>query len=847
MEKLVLVDGNSLINRAFYALPILTNSSGEYCNALYGFCNLIIKVIQTEKPDYMAICFDAGKHTFRHDIYAEYKGTRKGMPEELAEQIPNMKKLLKAMNIFVIEKQNIEADDLVGSLAKKFNTQNIIFSGDKDLLQLIDENTEVHLTKKGVTDLQVMNEKTLLENMNLKPYQIIELKALMGDTSDNIPGVLGIGEKTALSLLEKYDNIENLYDHILEINGKLYEKLFSGKDSAFMSKTLATINTKVDLDIKLEDLKYDFPFDKNVLDLFKHYEFNSLLKRKDIFKEETAQIIENKTVVENIDNVSQIDNVIEEIKNTKLFSIIIDTNIHLSLSKYKEIVIFCNSQNMLTGINFSDVVYKLKEVLEDESIKKICLDIKKIKHIMHDLRVDFNGAIFDVSIANYILSGSKKGSEDISNYLSKLSYDDNSKASCLFECYEKYLKELKDENLDGLYYSIDFPLIDVLFNMEVNGFKLDKDMLLKLYKEYDDEIKKLNEEIINLAGEEFNVNSPKQVQDILTKLNILPKNANSTKVGILEKLKDENPIIDKILRYRKINKFNSTYLADFIKMLDNDNIIHTEFKQALTSTGRLSSVEPNLQNIPIRDDEGKGMRKMFISRFENGSIISADYSQIELRLLAHYSQDEKLIDAYNNDYDIHSKTASDIFNVPFNEITDKQRRTAKAVNFGIIYGISDYGLSQNLNIAPKEAKLYIQKYFETYPKVKEYMNASVEKVKSCGYATTLFGRKRKIDEINSSNFMIRQFGERASMNMPLQGTASDLIKNAMIKVDKAIKDNNLKSKLILQIHDELIVDTFPGEEEIIKKILKENMENAMKLNVRLKVEISMGKTWFEAK
>lgn len=849
MKKIILIDGNSLINRAFYGLPLLTNSSGEYCNAIFGFCNILIKLIAEQQPEYIAIAFDAGKHTFRHDIYAQYKGTRKGMPAELAEQLPNLKKVLKAMNIFIIEKAEIEADDLIGSLSKKFDIDTIIVSGDKDLLQLIDNSTEVWLTKKGISDIVRMNEQTLQETMGLKPYQIVELKSLMGDASDNIPGVMGVGEKTALSLINTYDNLDNLYAHILEINGKLYEKLSDNKATAYISKKLATINTKVPLDVELNDLKYDFPFDNNVLELFKHFEFNSLVRKKNLFDEELVKTTQKKVIHTVIDNISQLELLKDEMKKSNLMSLYINnTDIHIALSKYKEYQISCEERSLISQFGITEVLTEIKSFLEDSQMQKICLDTKALKHFLANYNIRLNGVIFDVSLAQYLLSGSKKSSGDIGSYLSALSYEDYAIGSCLIASYFEYAESLKREEMFNLYYNVEFPLIDVLFDMEQNGFKVDKKILNTLNECYTEELKNLTKEIYGLAGSEFNINSPKQLADILFNRLLLPGGKKkSTSVDILEKLEGAHPIIAKILRYRKVFKFNSTYLEGFKNLIDEKTgLIHTIFNQTLTSTGRLSSSEPNLQNIPIRDEEGKLLRKMFIPRETDGILITADYSQIELRILAHYTQDERLVSAYKANMDIHKKTASDIFNLPIEEITGEMRRTAKTVNFGIIYGISDFGLSENLKISRKQAAEYMKKYFETYTSVKEYMKRSVDTVREKGYAVSIMGRKRRIDEINSSDYLTRQFGERASINMPLQGSASDIIKLAMVNVNRAMKEKKLKSKLILQIHDELIIDAVKEEKVEIIKILTEEMENAVELKVPLVVDINYGSNWYEA-
>lgn len=848
MEKLVLVDGNSLINRAFYALPILTNSRGEYCNAIYGFCNLLTKIIDIEKPKYMAICFDAGKKTFRNDIFKEYKGTRKSMPQELALQLDNLKTVLKAMNIFIVEQSGIEADDLIGSLSKKFDISTVIFSGDRDLLQLIDDTTEVHLTKKGVTETMQLTNKNLLSQMGVEPYQIVELKALMGDSSDNIPGVMGIGEKTAKTLLEQYKNVENLYNHIDEQKGKLKEKLVNGKESCFMSKTLATIKTDVKIDVELENLTYDFPFNKNVFELFKRFEFRTLLKRKDLFLEQELIPTVTKSKINIVETNSQIENLINQAHQTNMMAVYIDQDIHISFSKYEENIIKFQETDNLLGLDLNTILFKLKPVFEDEKIKKISCYSKNLMHILDKNDIKLNGLCFDFIIAEYLLSGAKRGTEDVYTLVEDYGFDKQCICSC-FICQKTILEEkLKQDEMFDLFQNVEMPLVEVLFNMEKQGFKFDKNLLKQNAEIFKTKTEVLTKELFDLAGQEFNINSPKQVAEILFDKLLLPRPKKSgTGVMVLEKLKGSHLIVDKLLEYRKVSKLYSAYLQDFEKLVDENNFIHTFFNQTLTQTGRLSSQEPNLQNIPIKTDEGKLLRKMFISRFENGEIISGDYSQIELRLLAHYSKEPKLVLAYQTGKDIHASTASDIFNANINEISYEQRSKAKAVNFGIIYGISEYGLAQSLNISPKEAKEHIDKYFEIYPKVKEYMQQNILDAKDKGYAITMLKRRRKIDEINSSNYQTRMFGERVAMNMPLQGTASDIIKLAMVKVYQELKKHNLKSELILQIHDELIIDCVQSEKEQVIQILKECMENVVKLEVPLVVDISCGKTWFEAK
>ncbi len=849
-EKLVLIDGNSLINRAFYALPLLKNSSGEYSNAVYGFCNILLKLIETEQPKYMAVAFDMGHPTFRHQMFENYKAGRKKMPDELAMQLPILKKVLSAMNITFIEQKGIEADDLIGTLSKKFDIQTIIVSGDRDLFQLVDETTSVWFTKKGISEAIVVTPKNIKEVYGVNANQVVDLKSLMGDSSDNIKGVAGIGEKGAKNLIDAYGSVENLYAHIDEITGATKQKLLDGKEDCQLSKQLATIKTDVELSYTLEDLTYDFPFNKDVYNIFNHYEFWSILKRTELFNSEEVKIQQKVVNKKEITNLKELDELVKNLLTTNEISLhILDGEIHIANSKFEENIVKIDESN--GKFTSTQILEKFKEILENNNIKKILLNAKETMHYLKNFNIEINTIGFDCNLALYLLSGSQKTSYDAKMFAEKYGYNEDCIAVSLFATKTELINELKKESMLSLYNDIELPLVSVLFNMEQSGFKVDTDELLKLSEKYSAELNDLTQKIYLDAGEEFNIKSPKQLSVILfDKLKLqLPKRMKmSTGVEVLERIISQHPIIEKILRFRKIEKLQSTYIEPFLGLAEKDtNLIHTIFNQTLTSTGRLSSSEPNLQNIPVRDDEGKLLRKIFISRFENGKIITSDYSQIELRLVAHFSQDSKLLDAYKNNVDIHTQTASDIFEVPINFVNDKMRRDAKAVNFGIIYGISDFGLAQNIGVSRQEAKAFIDKYFETYVGVKSFMKTSVEKAKELGYVTTLFGRKRNIEELKSDNYMTRMFGERAAMNMPLQGTASDIIKIAMVEVYNEFKKQKLNSKLILQIHDELLVDTCPGEEEIVKKILKEKMENAVKLSVPLIAQIGEGKTWFDAK
>lgn len=833
MDKFLIVDGNSIANRAFYALPFLSNHEGKPSGAVFGFANILIKIIQQEKPTHILIAFDHARKTFRNELYSEYKMQRKPTPEELILQFPIIKDMLSSMKIKVIESAGIEADDIIGTASKIYNGFKIVLSGDRDLLQLIDDNTEVWLTKKGVSEIEKVNNENISHLFGIRPEQIIDLKALMGDSSDNIPGVKGVGEKTALTLLNQYDNIENVYQNLQNIKGKLREKLEEDKDMAFLSKQLATIKRDCKIDFNIDDCTIKFPFDKDTFEFFKNWDFTSLIKNPNLFENLNINDVKKEKIEE-----KQIDeNWINQIKNLK------PTYLSYNLKNMKFYInnhVFYLEQNydmFKSPISLEDVCLALKNIFEDNEILKITENAKDDLHILKKFDIKLNN-FYDLDVANYLIEA---GNKIVKHEINLSEY---------YELMEKYNKEIRDNKLSFVYDNIEKPLINILFEMEENGFKINEERLDLLLEEFNNKINDLTKEIYIEADEEFNINSPKQVANILfEKLGIKAYNnkKQSTSADVLDELR-YIPIVNNILTYRKYNKLKNTYLEVYKNLCETQgNIIHTTFNQTLTSTGRLSSSEPNLQNIPTRDDEGKNLRKIFVSKFKDGKIISADYNQIELRLLADMSGEEKLIESYKQGEDIHKITASHIFGVDLNDVTPAQRRDAKAVNFGIIYGISDYGLSQNIKSSRAKAKDYINSYFLRYPKVKEFMDNNISFAKENGFATTKFGRIRKIPEISSSKYNIRTFGERVAMNMPLQGTASDIIKLAMIKVFNALKKEDLKSQLILQIHDELIIDTFPGEEEKVKKILKREMENVVTLKVPLIVSIGVGESLFECK
>ncbi len=852
MDKFVIIDGNSLINRAFYALPVLSNSKGEFSNGVYGFVNILIKVIFEIKPKYIAVALDYGKKTFRNNMYREYKAKRRPTPPELIMQFPILKKMLNAMNIKYLEKEGFEADDIIGTLSKSFETRNIIVTGDRDSLQLISNKTEVWLTKKGITEVKNMNKETFKEEYGIDVSQFVDLKALMGDPSDNIPGVTGVGEKTALELIKSYFSLDGVYDNVDKIKGKLQEKVRDSKDMAYLSKELSKIKTDVELDVKLDDFLYDFPFNEQVHALFEEYEFNSLLKRNDLFKEEydnsktESKIIANKIEITDYD---MLEKQINHIKKANLFCFELSKEF-FSFAYDKNCEFYCKTQNSLLDVdfNFEGVLNRLKPIFESNEIEKYVYDKKSLMHNFANFNINFKGINFDTILAYYLLiAGDKDATKD--NLLKQYEMNKDCECVSLIYLHDILIEDMKKANVYDLYTRIELPLVDVLYEMEKTGFKIDREMLGILEEKFTKEALELSDSIKKLANKDFNINSPKQVAEILfndLKLIVGNNKKKSTKVDYLEEMYDLHPIVPKIIRYRKIKKILSTYIEPYETMLKSgDSIIHTIFNQTLTATGRLSSSEPNLQNIPVREEEGRNLRKIFVSRYNDGVLVSADYSQIELRLLAHYSKDESLINAFHEGIDIHSLTASEIFNVPIQEVDAGMRRTAKAVNFGIIYGISEYGLAQNIGCSRKQAKEYIDKYFARYSKIKEYLDESIDNAKKTGYARTLFNRRRKINELFSPKYITKQFGERVAMNMPLQGSASDIIKLAMINVHKAIIDRKMKSRLILQIHDELIIDTTNDEIVEVAKLLKENMENVVKLSVPLIVDVNSGKTWFD--
>ena len=836
----MIIDGNSLINRAFYALPPLSASDGNIYNAVYGFINIIARMITEYSPEYICVAFDAGRHTFRNDLYADYKGTRKGMPDELASQLPILKILLTKMNICILEREGIEADDIIGTVTRKFdNVKNIVITGDRDCLQLINDNTEVWLTKHGISEIVEMNERHLKEEWGLSPSQIIDLKALMGDASDNIPGVLGIGEKGAKALLAEWGTVQNIYDNLDKISGKVHEKLQNGREMCMLSYDLATIRTQVEINVTLEDCKYTFPWDNEVQELFSKYEFRSLLKRKDLFSGNNAKIEVDEIKSVEI-SINDLNSIIEQNKSSHILA--------LAFAKDEFHFAFENSPNYLInlfGVSVEMAFSAFAEMVRDNTKVLYAYNLKAIYHLSSQLGIDFKIIGIDVPLAMYLINSNVR--EDVPKILlDYLGLPNNLLATGLIQAWQIINRELEKKDLLSLYTQMELPLVHVLFEMEREGITINTEVLNELAPKYKAEIEKIRERIIFLAGEEFNINSPKQLATILfDKLHLPDRNnkKHSTAVDVLEALRGEHAIIDEILRYRTITKLYSTYIEGMRQYIRPDGKIHTVFNQTTAVTGRLSSNEPNLQNIPVRTEEGRELRKMFVAS-KGCKLLSADYSQIELRLLAHYSGDPVLCKAYQDGLDIHTATAAQIFGVNIDDVTSEMRRSAKAVNFGIIYGISPYGLAQNLGIPQSVAKEYIERYFQTYPTIKQFLDSSIEMYKEKGFVSTLFGRIRNFDNV-VPNSRDARFSERAAMNMPLQGTASDIIKIAMLNVSNELKKRNLKAKLILQIHDELILDVPENEVDEVRELVREKMENVAKLRIPLIVEIDVGNSWYE--
>ena len=896
MDKLIVIDGNSILNRAFYGImgsKMLQTADGTYTNAVYGFLSIMFKIMDDLDPKYLVVAFDVKSPTKRHEMFKDYKGTRKGMPDELASQMPIIKNVLTAMNIKIIEKPGYEADDILGTLSRFGEKEKLnvyLLTGDRDSFQLATKKTIIRIprTKQGKTEEEDFDEEKVIETYGVTPSQMIEVKGLMGDTSDNIPGVPGIGEKTALNLIKEYSSIDNLYEQIEagkaeSVKGKTREKIIQGKDSAILSRELGRIDVNAPIDKDLSEFKVEEWDRPKVLELFRELRFNRYIDRfhleEDVPKKEVKEIFQTKIV----DDLNFAKKFFEEIQSSFSYKFeFIESSESRIKRKIKTISSYNENDNIVYTFKFEDVKDFIKNIFENENILKIGYETKIDYIALKEQKIESKNLLRDIKIAGYLLnSATNQYSLEVlakeyldvekSDYLNKFGGNDNNQTSLFEEIEENnenyeveidsYLifklssvleEKLKQDELFDLYVNIEMPTSIVLANMQYDGVFVDEIEIMKFGEKLKKKMEELRIDIYRLSGTEFNVNSTKQLGEVLFEKLKLPvkkktKTGYSTDSDVLEKLKNEHPIINIILEYRKMAKLSSTYVDGMLPYInEKTGRIHTFFHQTVASTGRLSSTEPNLQNIPTRTDLGKRLRKVF--KPENGKIyIDADYSQVELRVLAHMSNDEIMCKAFNEDQDIHTICASKIFDVPVDKVSKQLRSRAKAVNFGIVYGISEFGLSEQTGINMKEAKTYIDQYLEKYHGIKEFMDGCVEEAKNKGYAKTLYNRRRYIPELNSNNYMVRKFGDRVAMNTPVQGTAADIMKIAMINVFNALKTNNLKAKIVLQIHDELLVEAPTEEEEIVREILVKEMENAAKLNVPLKVEAASGKSWYQTK
>lgn len=880
MNKLILIDGNSIANRAFYALPLLNNEKGTYTNAVYGFTTILLRILEDEKPTHLLVAFDAGKVTFRHTDYKEYKGKRQKTPSELSEQFPLLRQLLDSFSIKYYELPGYEADDIIGTLTKaadKEGWQTKVVTGDKDMLQLVSENVHVALTRKGISEVEYYDLAKLEEVYQLNPLQIIDLKGLMGDASDNIPGVPGVGEKTALKLLHQYQSVENVYEHLDEVSGKkLKENLVGNKDKAFLSKELATILREAPLEVKLDESIYNGYDQEKLVPFFQEMEFQSLIKRVG------GELEQEQMVVEELE-VQEITEAASSLFEKALVS---PAALHVEIfqENYHQAPIYGISIRNQNGVFFIPVEVTttsktFKDWLANSDEKKWIHDAKRIQVALKWQGIELQGVEFDTYLAAYLLNpsdsdysidriakvyadmpipsdeqlygkGAKRklseSKEDLKQHISR-------KAEAVFQMKESLESALVEHNQISLLLDLEIPLSLVLGEMEFWGIKVDRKTLADMGEELNSRLDQLTSQIYEQAGVEFNINSPKQLGEILFDKLGLPvikktKTGYSTNAEVLEKLEPKHEIVANILHYRQLGKLQSTYVEGLMKVINEEQgKIHTTFQQTIAATGRLSSIDPNLQNIPIRLEEGRKIRKAFVPEDKGSVLLAADYSQIELRVLAHISKDEGLTKAFKEGQDIHTKTAMDVFHVDEAEVTSLMRRHAKAVNFGIVYGISDYGLSQSLHITRKEAAAFIERYFESFPGVKKFMEEVVKQAKRDGFVTTLLYRRRYLPEINSRNFNLRSFAERTAMNTPIQGSAADIIKKAMIEMAEKLRAEGLKSKLLLQVHDELIFEVPQDEIEIMNKLVPEVMESAVELSVPLKVDVDHGDTWYDAK
>ena len=853
MKKVLLIDGNNILHRAYHGLPLLKTSDGRYTNAVFGFLKMLHKITEQEKPTHVAVCFDKGKNTFRHRKFPEYKAQRKPTDPELAEQFPLIREVLALNGYLCLESDEFEADDLMGTLAKKAASEGeeaVIFSGDKDLLQVLGDHITVVSGKKQLTDLVKTDENAFRDKYGLAPIRLIDMKGLMGDTSDNIPGVAGVGEKTALKLLASYDTVENLYDHLDELpKNKLLEKLIKDKDNAFLSKELATIVTDVPLTIAWDDL---IPAEKDfdhLIPLYRELEFKGLLseleaeKPRDLFTGNLFDMAEKERPF-NLE-IDETASFLKDAKELALFAA--EDDLYLAVRGYR-----CAR---LSWQNDGELIEK---ALSDETVSKCCADLKGLYHRCLKAGISLCGVTDAVEIMAYLDEANVASYQVGSLAYRYLKYDTFlfedekvfAETALLFELAEELRRRLEEKNCLTLYLNVELPLVRVLADMEHQGIRVDRTALRKMSEEMGEQLDGIVARIYEYAGEEFNINSTKQLSEILFEKLQLPK-GKKTKTGystnneVLENLKGFHPIIDEILKYRMLSKLKSTYTDALGKLISAETgHIHTKFLQTVTTTGRLSSADPNLQNIPVRVEEGRRIRKAFAASDEDHLLLAADYSQIELRLLAHFSEDPVLIDSFVQQEDIHARTAGEIFGVPADQVDRDMRRAAKAVNFGIIYGISSYSLGNDLGVSRKTAQDYIEGYFARYPNVKNYLDQTVADAKAKGYAETLMGRRRYLPDLTSKNYNLRSFAERTAMNTPLQGSAADIIKLVMVKLFEAFEERQLKSKLILQVHDELIIDCLKTELDEVRPLLKEIMENTVSLRVPLTVDMKAGDDWY---
>ena len=895
MEKLIVIDGNSILNRAFYGImgsKMLQTADGTYTNAVYGFLNIMFRILEDENPEYLVVAFDVKSPTKRHEMYSEYKGTRKGMPDELAVQLPIIKKVLEAMNIKVLEKPGYEADDILGTLSDWGDKQGlkvILLTGDRDSFQLAKDNVIIRIprTKQGKTETEDFDANKVFETYQVTPKQMIEVKGLMGDTSDNIPGVPGVGEKTALNLIQKYKNIDQLYEAIENgdpnIKGKQKEKLVENKELAYLSRTLGTIDLEAPIEKSLEEFRIETWDKVAVLELFKELRFKRFIEKFQLENSQTEKKLEDLFEIVEIPNIEEIS---EKLKSRKelfyYFETESDEQAFIIKKKIKKMQVYLKPEKKVYSIKFEPKEWQA--IFENETILKCGYQQKDDYILLKQVGIKPKNMMFDTRIAMYLLnSGTNLYSlEEVARQHLNLEIEDYEKTDnqeqnvqtsffdnelevkqetnyknaiysyIIGEAKSVLEEKLREVNQLELFLNVEMPCVEVLAEMRYTGVFVEREDIEKMSENLKQEIDKMSKEIYELAGQEFNINSPKQLGEILFEKLELPfkkknKNGYATDVDTLEKLTQEHPIIEKVLYYRQISKLNSTFVEGMLPFINpNTKRIHTTFHQTVAATGRLSSSDPNLQNIPTRTDLGKQIRKLF--KAEEGKVfLDADYSQIELRVLAHMSQDEIMIKAFQEHNDIHQICASQVFGVPLEEVTKEMRSHAKAVNFGIVYGISDFGLAEQLGIKRKEAKQYIDSYLEKYHGIEKFMEEEIEKAKEKGYVETMFHRRRYIPEITSNNYMVRKFGDRVAMNAPIQGTAADIMKIAMIEVYHELNNRNLKSKIVLQIHDELIIEALESEKEEVSRILRECMERAAELSVQLEVDLQEGKTWYQTK